>query len=556
MSYVIGIDTGGTYTDAVLLDPAKRSAAGVLRKSKAFTTHGNLEEGIEESIRRLKIGGTERKGIESIVLSTTLATNAVVENNLHKVGLVLIGDKPRGKLATDYVEQVPGKMNIKGRVLVNIDKGQALEAARRLLPHVEAIAISEAASIRNPSQELEVKGIVKSVCTLPVMCGHEFVSELGYLERTNTVVINAGLLPIINRFTDAIKNVLAKEKINAPIFIVKGDGSIATVDITNEKPVETVLSGPAASMIGTINLTGLKNAVVSDMGGTTTDTGVVRDRRVELSKSGALIGSWKIKVKSAKLHTTGLGGDSRIRNCSDMIRIGPERVLPVCRGGEKDLTPTDILHYTGEIKIWDPNPAIRAVDAHAKARGLMPDEYVQKAEEAVIDKIYVENIRQYEDLSFPICAIGAPADSWYGKTQKKYQFELVVPENYEVANAVGAAMAGLRESLDAVIRPGEEGHGYLVHTEKARFVCMDRMEAVHKACEETRKNVEERILSQNLVPDLVEEDCVDVYMDGDRLVYKKVSLTACEWEATEKERNCGQFLETRIRISVSGKNFI
>lgn len=95
-----------------------------------------------------------------------------------------------------------------------------------------------------------------------------------FLERTNTVAINAGLLPIINRFLEAIKNVLEKMKIDAPIFVVKGDGSIATEDLIREKPIETSLSGPAASMIGTINLTGIENAIVSDMGGTTTDTGL------------------------------------------------------------------------------------------------------------------------------------------------------------------------------------------------------------------------------------------------------------------------------------------
>ena len=101
--------------------------------------------------------------------------------------------------------------------------------------------------------------------------------------------------------------------IKAPVFVVKGDGSIATEKSIKEKPIDTALSGPAASMIGTINLTGIENAVVTDMGGTTTDTGIVKDKRVELSEKGADIGGWRIKIKSAKLHTIGLGGDSAVQ---------------------------------------------------------------------------------------------------------------------------------------------------------------------------------------------------------------------------------------------------
>ena len=312
MSYVIGIDTGGTYTDAVLLDTEKKGVEAIVRKAKAFTTHEKLENGIEQSMRELNLTPDDTSQIEKVVLSTTLATNAIVEKKLHKVGLIVVGDMPRGEIASQYIESVPGRINIKGRALVNVSRKATEEALKRLLPHVGAIAISGAASVRNPMQEQEVKQIVQENCDLPVMCGHEFVSELGFLERTNTVAINAGLLPIINRFLEAIKNVLEKMKIDAPIFVVKGDGSIATEDLIREKPIETSLSGPAASMIGTINLTGIENAIVSDMGGTTTDTGIVRGKHVELSSEGAEVGDWRIKVKSAKLYTFGLGGDSEI----------------------------------------------------------------------------------------------------------------------------------------------------------------------------------------------------------------------------------------------------
>ena len=556
MSYVIGIDTGGTYTDAVILDTEKKGVAAIVKKAKAFTTHEKLEEGIEQSIGKLGLTAADTTLIEKVVLSTTLATNAIVEKKLHEVGLIIVGDMPRGEIAAKHIETVQGRINIKGRALVNVSRSVTEAALQRLLPHVEAIAISGAASVRNPAQEQEVKQIVQKNCDLPVMCGHEFVSELGFLERTNTVAINAGLLPIINRFLEAIKNVLEKMKIDAPIFVVKGDGSIATEELIRKKPIETALSGPAASMIGTINLTGIENAIVSDMGGTTTDTGIVRGKRVELSSEGAEVGDWRIKVKSAKLYTFGLGGDSEISIDSGNLKVGPRRVMPACRGGAGNLTPTDLVHYTGEFISWNPALAKEAVCAYADKMSETPNDFVNAAEDAVIDKIYEENISLYRELRFPVCAIGAPADTWYKKTNEKYDFNLIIPPNYEVANAVGAATAGIQETVRAIIRPGEEGHGFLIHADKERFSLMDRGEALKKAYQVSLEYAKRRIQDQNLEVDQIETECVDVYMDEGRLIYKKIDLAEIEEEILEGEDHSGQFVETRIKVSANGKNFI
>lgn len=552
MSYVIGIDTGGTYTDAVLLD-TKGGISRIIRKSKAFTTHDRLETGIEESISKLCVSGTDFLLIDKVVLSTTLATNAIVEGNLHKVGVIIVGDMPKGKIASGYIRQVPGKINIKGRMLVNVNREKTLRALSELRPHVQAIAVSGASSVRNPMMEQEVRNIIRDACDLPVMCGHEFVNELGYLERTNTVTINAGLLPIINRFLDAIKNVLNDFKINAPIFVVKGDGSIATEKFICERPIETVLSGPAASMIGTIHLTGVKDAVVSDMGGTTTDTGIVENQRVALSKEGAKIGDWRLKIKSAKLYTSGLGGDSQIKEDKGAFSIGPKRVLPACRGGV-DITPTDLMHVSGEFNQWDSDLAKAAVAAAAESRFLSVKEYVENAENAVVKKIYDENIAVYKDYDFPICAIGAPVRSWYTKVRDQYDFELIIPENYDVANAVGAAMAGIQESAEAVVRTGEEGRGYLIHTEKGRFFVTDRLEAVKKAVMVSMEHAQKLIMDQNLEVDQVEISCSDVYMEKGKL--KRSEFIIYALSDLKEIKDYESYVETRIKVSANGKNFI
>lgn len=562
MAQVIGIDTGGTYTDAVLLDTDTNGMKKIVGKAKAFTTHERLEEGIAQSLEKLleTVYGPEGKAgfgkIDKVVLSTTLATNAIVENRLHETGLIIVGDEPGGKIAARYIERVPGKINIKGRVLVNVNRKAVEEALKRMLPNVEAIAISGAASVRNPAQEHEVRDIIRENCDLPVLCGSEFVHELGYLERTNTVIINAGLLPIINRFLEAIDYVLSDMNIDAPVFVVKGDGSMASKEFIKKRPIDTALSGPAASMIGTINLTGIENAIVADMGGTTTDTGVVKGKRVELSDEGAEVGGWRIKIKSAKLYTFGLGGDSLVSFENGKIKIGPRRTLPACRGGKDGITPTDIVHYTGEFIKWDRALALKAVKKSAEKFCMKEDAFVKAVEDAISEKIFTQNIEHYRLTGYPVCAIGAPAETWYNKARKKYNFDLIVPENYDVASAVGAAVAGIQKTAEAIVRPGEEGRGFLVHSDFGRYFFRKKHEAVEKACLLSKEYAESYIRDQNMEPDQIEIECLDIYTDGDRLIYISTGLMPAGDEMPEGEDHLGKFVETRVKVSANGKNFI
>ena len=553
MSYVIGIDTGGTYTDAVLLDSSKQGEARVERKAKAFTTHDELEKGIRNSIANLRLSDSERKQIKKVVLSTTLATNAIVEGKISKVGLILIGEAPRGKLASEFVNQISGSVNIKGSVLLHITPGEVAQAVKELMPHVDSIAVSGMASVRNPVLEQSVRKIINNMCELPVVCGHELVSNLGFLERTNTAIINAGLLPIINNFVKAIKAVLKENNISAPVFVVKGDGSIIKIDVIKKTPVDTVLSGPASSIIGAINLTGLDDAIVADMGGTTTDTGIVRKKRVELSLEGALVGSWKIRIKSAKLYTFGLGGDSDIKLIDGAIKVGPERVLPACRGGQDTVTPTDILHYTEEFVEWDKERAAASIEKQASKAGLHTDEYVSRVKDAVADKIY-DNVSEYGISELPIVAIGAPAESWYHIAREKYAFKLVVPRHYEVANAVGAATAGIHAEVEAIIRPGEQGFGYLVHTKIGRYSFKEKEKALLKAIEVTRECAEKIITDQNLEIASVSCMCEDIYNSRGQLICEQIDIQSDGEINLNKVVTPGKYLETRIKIMATGKD--
>ncbi len=554
MSYIIGIDTGGTYTDAVLLDTDKKNTSAVIRKAKSFTTREKLERGIGESIEKLCLTEEEIKKTEKVILSTTLATNAIVEGKIRDVGLIAIGDMPGGQLAAKHVKLIRGKVNIKGRVLLDIDRYEVISAINSLKDCVDSIAVSCVASVRNPVLEQKVKGIAGSICDLPVVCGYELARDLGFLERTNTAIINAGLLSIINTFMNAVKNVLDDARINAPVFVVKGDGTISKGDIIRNTPINTALSGPAASIIGAINLTGEENAVIADMGGTTTDTGVVRNKRVELSPDGASVGGWKIKVKSAKLYTFGLGGDSRIKLEGSGYQIGPERILSACRGGNEGVTPTDILHCSNEFNMWESERALLFVTREARKAGISVAEYIDDVKTEVAKKINC-NLSQYASAELPAIAIGAPAKAWYKITSDRYGEDFIVPEHYEVANAVGAATAGVCTVGEAVVRPGEDGGGYLVHTDTERFSYNDMTAALKKAFEASREYAVKAVEEQEL--ETVEENyecsaiyqidgdviCVDAAVENDSIVLKDVPADA-------------RFLEAKIKVFASGNMFV
>lgn len=554
MAYVIGIDTGGTYTDTVLLDINATDDFIVLKKAKAFTTKEELETGIRNSIKGLRLTKQEIHRIEKVVLSTTLATNAIVEDFKYNVGLIAIGDLPKGALATDKIRLVKGKMNIKGRVLVNLNEEAVKKAAEELLPMVDAIAVTGLASIRNPIQEKQVEKVITDCSNVPVVCGHEIVSELGYLERTNTAILNAGLLPIINSFVDAIISVLNEFDIQVPVFLVKGDGNITEINAIKRAPIETVLSGPAASMIGAMRLTNRDNAIIADMGGTTTDSGLVVNRRIELSPDGAVVGPWKIKIKSAKLYTFGLGGDSEIAIKDNVYKIGPKRVLPACRGGNS-ITPTDILHYTGEFVAWGKKDAIASIDKIAADNELEPQELVVRSESAIIDKLFYENelIQKYPKL--PVCAIGAPVGIWYTKASETHRFDLMIPQDYDVANAVGAAAAEVREKVEFIIRPGEEGYGYLLHTLHERYAFVDKEKAIKKGIEEAKEVLTKRIKEQNLEVGEVEVICEDLF-EGEERINKRSIVIDEDDRVIELDSGDEKYLETKIIVVMGGKMFV
>jgi N-methylhydantoinase A/oxoprolinase/acetone carboxylase beta subunit len=326
MPLIVGIDTGGTYTDGVIVDYASRQ---VLKKAKSLTTKEDLSIGIRNCIEKLCFRDYDK--ISLVCLSTTLATNAIVEGKGCKTGMIFIGGVPEGKLPTEHWAVLQGKLDIKGRIVKNLEQEEVLNSIENLRGKVSAIAISGYASVRNPEHELYIKRVVKDMLEIPVVCAHELTCSLGFYERSITAALNASLIPIIHEQIQATRLALSKYNIDAPIMIVKGDGSLMQESYAVDRPIETILSGPAASITGGIFLTNQPNAVIIDMGGTTTDIALVQDGIVRINMEGAKVAGWLTRVEAADVCTFGLGGDSYLHiDINGQLRIGPQKVWPLC----------------------------------------------------------------------------------------------------------------------------------------------------------------------------------------------------------------------------------
>ena len=324
MQMALGIDTGGTYTDGALIDLLTQK---VIVKGKARTTRENLSLGINNLIEKLKDVPFEK--IQLVALSTTLATNAIVEGMGGEVGVILLGREASGSIPARQVSVVAGGHDIKGKQKQELDLLDVRRALNEMCGKIDALAISGYLSVRNPEHELLVKAEAQKILDVPVVCAHQLTTALGFHERSVTAVLNARLLPIIAELIESIKQVMRGYGIKAPLMIVKGDGSLMSEEVGRQKPIETILSGPAASIVGATFLTDEKDAIVVDVGGTTTDVASLEEGMPKLNIEGATVGGWLTRVKAARISTFGVGGDSLLAEEDGALKIGPQRVWPV-----------------------------------------------------------------------------------------------------------------------------------------------------------------------------------------------------------------------------------
>jgi N-methylhydantoinase A/oxoprolinase/acetone carboxylase beta subunit len=330
----LGIDAGGTYTDSVVYDFTEDR---VVAWAKAPTTHNDYTACISYSLEELfkKIPEKIMGKIGLVSLSTTLATNAIVEGKGGRVGLILIGyDRYNTrKIGFEPKAVIRGKHSIEGDEKEPLDEREARHAVDILLGKgIDAFAVSSEIGVRNPDFELKVKELIQQRSALPVVLGSELTRELNCVKRANSAYLNATLIPLVTDLLIAVRNILSGMDVDAPIMVVKGDGTLMSEEVAKTSPIEMVLSGPAASSVGGAWLSKVKNGCIVDMGGTTTDVAFIENGFLKYSKEGVRVDSFRTAVRTVDVHTFGLGGDSHIayKTAKKSVSIGPRRVAPLC----------------------------------------------------------------------------------------------------------------------------------------------------------------------------------------------------------------------------------
>jgi N-methylhydantoinase A/oxoprolinase/acetone carboxylase beta subunit len=386
----IGVDTGGTYTDAVALDAQRR----VVASAKALTTHWDLSLGLAGAIRAV-LGklpeDAPREHIALVSVSTTLATNAVIEKRFSQICTLLIGFDAQmversgiKRAGGGVVVRVRGGHDATGEEAEPLDEAAIDTAVGEFGAQVEAFAVAAMFSVRNPAHEQRARERIRATCAKPVTCSHELSSQLDAPKRALTAALNARLTPQIAHLLDALGRVLEREGIRAPVMVVKGDGTLMKAEVALEYPVETVLSGPAASVVGAGFLSGLEDFAVADMGGTTTDVAIVVGGRPIVRAEGAVIGGWRTMVEAIDVHTCGLGGDSEVHfDREQRLSIGPRKAMPLSLLAEQlPAVLSDLRQLAREER-----PPIYAAQFAWRNAGRDPDAHLDRLEQRIWDAL-------------------------------------------------------------------------------------------------------------------------------------------------------------------------
>jgi N-methylhydantoinase A/oxoprolinase/acetone carboxylase beta subunit len=331
----IGIDTGGTYTDAVMYD---FDGGRILSAVKALTTKDDLAVGIGNALDGLP--AEQLREAELIALSTTLATNACVENKGGRAKLLFISvdrwvvdwvGADYGLPKTEEIFFLGGKSNAEGEVIEEPDWASLLGAGAEWIRDACAVGVVDIDAMdNNAALEGRAREMIGARYGIPVICGSDLFSDLNSIKRGASLLLNARLVPLIADFLQATKTALARRSIAAPVVIVRSDGSLMSERFATHRPVETLLCGPAASAMGGIALAKENDCLIVDMGGTTTDIALVREGIPKKAAEGISIGRWSTFVRGLFVDTIGLGGDSAIRfDDNGRLELQPTRLVPL-----------------------------------------------------------------------------------------------------------------------------------------------------------------------------------------------------------------------------------
>lgn len=478
-SYRIGIDVGGTHTDAVILD----DAYNVVAETKA-TTSEDVSSGIYNAMREVvKLSRIPVDQINYAMLGTTHCTNAIVERKrLNKIAVIRVGApatlaiKPLVGVPEDlksiigkHTYLVRGGHEFDGREITDLDEEDIYRIAHEVKGEVDSVAITSVFSPVSNAHEIRTSEIMKEVLGDHVALSlSSEIGSVGLLERENATILNASIVDVARTTANGFVNALKKEGINAKVFFGQNDGTLMSIEYTVKYPILTIACGPTNSLRGASYLTNKSDSLVIDVGGTTTDIGVLINSFPRQSSLSVEIGGVRTNFRMPDIMSVGLGGGTVIHKRNDgTFKIGPDSVghflseKALIFGGDT-MTTTDIVVALGKVQLGDPSK-------------------VEHLEKAFLEEVYKKMIEMVEEAldkmktsADPIPVILVGGGSILFPDKLKGASEVICPNNFGVANAIGSAISQVSGQIEKIFKIDELGREETIESAKE----MARQEAI------------------------------------------------------------------------------
>ncbi len=454
---IIGLDVGGTHADVVLL-----GNEGVINEIKVPTDPTDLFHTVLTALEKIT-AEIDAAQIIRMVMSTTLTTNAIIQNKLPKVGMIVSagpGIDPLFYRTNDHFECLSGSIDHRGREVDPVQNEEIDRIKEQFLAAgIRHVGVVTKFSVRNAEQEIAIARRLNGHFE-KVFLGHRISGNLSFPRRIATTYLNAAVYPIHRKFFEAVENSLARKGLQVPIRILKADGGNMSFEASIDYPAQTIFSGPAASVMGSIAFgPDSGDALVMDIGGTTTDMAVLVDQVPLLDPLGVELGGYKTLIRSLKTHSIGIGGDSAVRIVDGRIQIGPDRDGPALAHGGPSPTPTDALVILGKARRGSPELASRGFTPIAEALGTSLEEAAFQVFDQTCREILAEAEKMIERINRQpvytvhemqdgyqvqpdtILVLGGPAPLFAEHLETLSTHQVGVVPRWSVANAIGAALA-------------------------------------------------------------------------------------------------------------------
>ena len=468
---LLGIDVGGTFTDAVILEQGE-----IAVQAKRATTHDDVLHCVLAALDAVLKPELAAK-LERVVISSTIVTNALTEGRLDDVFLAVIagpGMNIAGHLPVSpcYLQ---GYVDHRGKITAQLDLLKLLKQRGK-----GVAAVSGKFSVRNPQLEYQAEHELKKCGYKKIFLGSGLSGELNFVRRTNSAYFAAQVYELFAHFCERIREALAERGVHAPVHILKADGGTLPLAVALEQAVEAVFTGPAASVLGIEALAApTVNSISLDVGGTTTDIAFWQNGLPLMAKRGAVINGFPTAVRAFHMRSAGIGGDSRIHKTADGYTVGPEREGPAAAVGGEVATLSDALIVAGYVSFGDTarslaalekfggEPQLEAQKIIASAVGIIRETIEAMLDEWAKQPVYTVDdvIRGTEFVPAQLIGVGGGAPGLIKALGEAMELPVEIPAGAMVANAIGAAVA--RPTLSAGLR-ADTTEGFYIIPESGR----------------------------------------------------------------------------------------